>query len=76
MEVKPTKGNKENVSGGLNKTKTTGKIEKDIIPAKDKSPDDMEIFEQSDPGIAPWNFGIDVIASGPACERWSFFIEN
>jgi len=45
MEVKPTKGNKENVSGGLNKTKTTGKIEKDIIPAKDKSPDDMEIFE-------------------------------
>lgn len=45
MEVKPTKGNKENVSASLNKTKTTGQIEKDIIPAKDKSPDDMEILE-------------------------------
>lgn len=46
MEVKPNKEKqKETVSGNLNKTKTTGQIEKDTIAAKDKSPDDMEILE-------------------------------
>lgn len=46
MGVKPNKGKRnETISGNLNKTKTTGQIEKDIIPARDKSPDDMEILE-------------------------------
>lgn len=44
MKLKLTKGKQgEKISG--NKTKTTGQIQNDVIPAKDKSPDDLEILE-------------------------------
>lgn len=44
MGVKSTKKLNKNVSNKQTQNKTTGQIDKDTIPAKDKNPDDMEII--------------------------------
>lgn len=45
MTLKPSEGKPEKDISGNVSSKTTGKIDNDIIPAKDKNPDDMEIVD-------------------------------
>jgi|GEM_PF-4932701 hypothetical protein len=45
MALKPTQRKQEKDISGNVSSKTTGQVDRDIIPAKDKNPDDMEILD-------------------------------
>ncbi|MDP4127638.1 MAG: hypothetical protein Q8912_11925 [Bacillota bacterium] len=45
MALKPSIGKQLKEKSDNVSSKTTGKIDNDISPAKDKSPDDMEILD-------------------------------